>query len=61
MENTNKKPLSHLQMVLAITAALGIGALPLYLAVWKANPWPCIGLIVASQAFLMIRRRQPSK
>ncbi|MDB0572410.1 hypothetical protein LBW59_16740 [Ralstonia solanacearum] len=61
MESTNKKPLSHAQMALAITAALAIGALPLYLAVWKANPWPCIGLIVASQAFLMIRRRQRSK
>ncbi len=61
MKNTNKKPLSHAQMALAITAALAIGASPLYLAVWRANPWPCVGLFVASQAFLMIRRRQRSK
>ncbi|MET2529930.1 hypothetical protein [Ralstonia pseudosolanacearum] len=58
MENTNKKPLSH---ALIITGALAVSASLFYLAVWKANPWPCIGLIVASQAFLMIRRRQRSK
>lgn len=60
MKNTNKKALSHAQMALAITAALAVGALPLYLAVWKANPWPCVGLFVASQAFLTIRRHQRS-
>jgi len=61
MENTNKKPLSHAQMALAIIGVLAIGALPLYLAVRTNNPWPCIALFVVSQVCLVIRRRQLNK
>lgn len=52
--------LTHGQMALAISIVLAGGAIPVYLAI-KGNPWPCIALVVASKAYLMIRRRQLSQ
>lgn len=60
MENTKKKPLSHAQMAFAISLVLAGSAIPVYLAI-KGNAWPCIALVVASQAYLMVRRRQLNK
>ncbi|WP_454734306.1 hypothetical protein [Cupriavidus pauculus] len=55
-----RKPFTHRQMALAISLVLAVSAIPFYLAI-KGNPWPCIGIFAASQAYLMIRRRQLSK
>lgn len=55
-----RKPLTDGQMALAISIVLAGGAIPIYLAI-KGNPWPCIAIVVASKAYLMIRRRQLNK
>ncbi|CAG9170395.1 hypothetical protein [Cupriavidus pinatubonensis] len=60
METSKRKPLTDGQMALAISIALAGGAIPVYLAI-KGNPWPCVALFVASQAYLMFRRRQLNK
>ncbi|OAI66400.1 hypothetical protein RSP781_13935 [Ralstonia pseudosolanacearum] len=60
MTNAKKKPLSHAQMALAISLVLVSSAGPVYLAI-KGNAWPCIALVVVSQAYLTIRRRQFNK
>lgn len=60
MTNAKKKPLSHAKMAFAISLVLASSAIPVYLAM-KGNPWPCIALVVVSQAYLTIRRRQLNK
>lgn len=60
MENANKKSLTHAHMAFAISIVLAGSAIPVYMAV-KGNAWPCIALVVVSQAYLTIRRRQLNK
>lgn len=55
-----RKPLTHLQMALAISLVLAVSAIPFYLAI-KGNPWPCAALFVVSQGYLAFRRRQLNK
>ncbi|VVE54362.1 hypothetical protein PAN31108_04928 [Pandoraea anhela] len=57
MEITTKKPLNHIQMALAAGLAIAVGALPVYLAVWKSNVLPCLLLLVIAQTYLVLRRQ----
>lgn len=60
METRKRTPLTNGQMALTISIVLAGSAVPVYLAI-KGNPWPCAALLVASQAYLMMRRRQLNK